>query len=138
MADEPITFVGTDAASARIAQLQARYGMDDRYVEMDRRIKVLSDWLDDANSHRDPEARTWGRLAKLAEESGEVVEAYIGFTGQNPRKGNTHVMGDVLKELMDVALTALQAYHHLTQGNVSTMQAMEAHMLYQLQRVGLE
>ena len=137
MTDEPITFVGTEAANARIAQLHARYGVD-RYMEMDRRIKVLSDWLDSANAHRDPEARTWGRLAKLAEESGEVVEAYIGFTGQNPRKGNTHLLGDVLKELMDVALTALQAYHHLTQGNVSTMAELEAHMLYQLQRVGLE
>ena len=78
MTDEPITFVGTEAANARITELQTHYGGLDRYIEMDRRIKVLSDWLDDANAHRDPEARTWGRLAKLAEESGEVVEAYIG------------------------------------------------------------
>ena len=79
------------------------------------RIAALSRWIDaaSANAARDPEAATWGRLAKVAEEAGEVIAAYIGATGQNPRKGVTHTMGDVRRELLDVALTALCAVEHL-------------------------
>lgn len=78
------------------------------------RLIALSTWLDASNAHRDPEAVTWGRLAKLTEEAGEVVSAYIGFVGQNPRKGVTHDRDDVLSELLDVAVTALGAYEHLS------------------------
>lgn len=77
-------------------------------------LVALSKWIDAANAHRDPEAVTWGRLAKLAEEGGEVIEAFIGATGQNPRKGITHTIADVGDELLDVAITALGAYEHLT------------------------
>lgn len=77
-------------------------------------LVALSRWIDAGNAHRDPEAVTWGRLAKLAEEQGEVIAAYIGATGQNPRKGVTHTMEDVQKELLDVAITALGAYEHIT------------------------
>src|SRR5690606_27936114 len=66
------------------------------------------------NAHRDPEAVTWGRIAKLTEESGEVIAAFIGATGQNPRKGVTHTVEDVIAELLDVAVTALGAVEHLT------------------------
>lgn len=51
---------------------------------------------------------------KVGEEFGEAVAAYIGMTGQNPRKGVTHTMDDLLGELADVALTALTAMQHLT------------------------
>lgn len=78
------------------------------------RLVALSTWLDASNAHRDPEAVTWGRLAKLTEEAGEVVSAYIGLVGQNPRKGITHDRDDVLSELLDVAVTALGAYEHLS------------------------
>ncbi|WP_240917785.1 MazG-like family protein [Phycicoccus sp. HDW14] len=57
---------------------------------------------------------TWARVAKIAEECGEVVAAYIGVTGQNPRKGVAGSMDDVVDELLDVALTALAAVEHLT------------------------
>lgn len=50
------------------------------------------------------------KILKVQEEAGEVAEAYIGALGVNPRKGNTHTMGDVAGELIDVALTALVAY----------------------------
>lgn len=76
-------------------------------------LVALSKWIDAGNAHRDPEAITWGRLAKLTEESGEVVAAYIGATGQNPRKGVTHDLDQVGKELLDVAITALGALEHL-------------------------
>jgi hypothetical protein len=73
----------------------------------------LSEWIDNSNKHRDAEAVTWGRLAKIMEEGGEVIAAYIGYTGQNPRKGVTHSKEDVMDELLDVAVTALGAWEHL-------------------------
>ena len=50
-------------------------------------LVALSEWIDAGNAHRDPEAVTWGRLAKVAEEGGEVVAAYIGATGRIPARG---------------------------------------------------
>lgn len=73
----------------------------------------LSEWIDVAQGDRDAEAVTWGRVSKVAEECGEVIAAYIGATGQNPRKGRTHSVGDVQDELLDVAVTALAAIAHL-------------------------
>ncbi len=73
----------------------------------------LSEWIDAGNAHRDPEARTWGRIAKIGEECGEAIEAFLALTGQNPRKGVTGVADDVVEELLDVAVTALGAIEHL-------------------------
>jgi hypothetical protein len=79
----------------------------------------LSEWIDAGNADRAPEAVSWGRLAKITEEAGEVIAAFIGMTGQNPRKGITHTVQDVVDELLDVAVTALGAYEHL-QGHQGT------------------
>ncbi|GAB2750212.1 MazG-like family protein [Streptomyces bullii] len=54
------------------------------------------------------------RILKLSEEVGEVAEAVIGATGQNPRKGVTHSWDDVQAELCDVVITALVALRTLT------------------------
>ncbi|MFJ6663923.1 MULTISPECIES: MazG-like family protein [unclassified Streptomyces] len=54
------------------------------------------------------------RILKLSEETGEVAEAVIGATGQNPRKGVTHTWDDVQAELCDVVITALVALRTLT------------------------
>src|SRR5690606_37860926 len=54
------------------------------------------------------------RMMKLSEEVGEVAEAVIGATGQNPRKGVSHTWDDVRSELCDVAITALVALRTLT------------------------
>ncbi|EMF02238.1 hypothetical protein H340_02019 [Streptomyces mobaraensis NBRC 13819 = DSM 40847] len=54
------------------------------------------------------------RLIKLSEEVGEVHQAYIGMTGQNPRKGVTHDRSDVAAELCDVIITAATALHLFT------------------------
>lgn len=54
------------------------------------------------------------RILKLSEEVGEVSEAVIGATGQNPRKGVTHTWDDVQAELCDVVITALVALRTLT------------------------
>lgn len=107
--------------------------------EMDRGLEVVSRWIDEApgNAERDPEALTWGRLAKVSEESGEVIAAYIGVTGQNPRKGFSDTMDHVAEELLDVALTALCAYAHVRPEDPSPMRAFEAHLRARMARVGL-
>ena len=80
-------------------------------------ITRVSRWIDmaPANVARDREAATWGRLAKIQEEAGEVIAAFIAYTGQNPRKPQkVDGLNEVARELLDVALTALAAYEHLT------------------------
>ena len=54
------------------------------------------------------------RLMKVIEEAGEVSAAYIGVTGQNPRKGVTHTRADVADELCDVIIAATVALHSFT------------------------
>lgn len=49
------------------------------------------------------------QMLKIMEEVGEVASAWFGCHGMNKRKGVTHEIGDVLKELADVAITALIA-----------------------------
>lgn len=89
------------------------------------RLVALSEWIDAGNAHRDPEAVSWGRIAKLTEEAGEVISAFIGATGQNPRKGVTNSMDEVLDELLDVAVTALGAYEHLDGHQGRSLDALE-------------
>lgn len=96
------------------------------HVAAARRLVALSRRIDAGNAHRGPEAVTWGRLAKLTEESGEAIAAYIGATGQNPRKGVTHTIDDVLAELLDVAVTALGAYEHLDGHQGRALTALDA------------
>ncbi|WP_433855142.1 MazG-like family protein [Streptomyces kronopolitis] len=67
-------------------------------------------WLNSTNAASDHE--TAMRLMKLTEEAGEVMQAYIGLQGQNPRKGQTHTADDVAAELCDVILTAAVALEH--------------------------
>lgn len=68
----------------------------------------------------EPFAQDWARIAKIMEEGGEAVAAFIGATQQNPRKGNTHEMNDVLIELADTVLTALYALQHFTKNSAVT------------------
>lgn len=102
-------------------------------------LALLSAWIDahPANAARDPEARLWGRLAKIQEEAGEVIAATIGATGQNPRKGVTHTMDDVARELLDVAVTALAAYEHVTGNQANCMDALQMHVAALIKRAGL-
>lgn len=91
-----------------------------------QKLADLSQWIDDANlaAGRNPEALTWGRLAKLQEEAGEVVAAFIGVTGQNPRKGITHTMDNVQDEVLDVIITGLAALEHLTGNRGDALQML--------------
>ncbi|MFF3242366.1 MazG-like family protein [Streptomyces sp. NPDC002870] len=73
----------------------------------------LHAWLD-AESELPPQQETLLRMLKLSEEVGEVAQAIIGATGQNPRKGSTHSWQDVESELCDVIITAMVALRTLT------------------------
>lgn len=89
-------------------------------VEVDR-------WLDTQVPHSyavNMLAQDWARIAKVQEEAGEVVAAFIGATGQNPRKGITHDMNDVISELGDVAFTAILAILHFTKDPVATEEVL--------------
>jgi hypothetical protein len=63
------------------------------------------------------------RLIKVAEESGEASAAYIGMTGQNPRKGITHTSADVADELCDVIIAAAVALHSFTGSPAAVLNA---------------
>lgn len=93
-----------------------------------QRLAQFSQWIDNAQGLRDAEAITWGRLAKVSEECGEVIEAWIGVTNQNPRKGVTHTRDDVAKELLDVAVTALAAYEHMVGNRGDSLSALFNHI----------
>ncbi|MEV5526798.1 MazG-like family protein [Streptomyces prunicolor] len=71
------------------------------------------------------------RMLKLSEEVGEVAEAVIGATGQNPRKGVTHTWDDVQAELCDVVITALVALRTLTP---DTRQVFTRHLARVMER----
>lgn len=76
-------------------------------------IDDLWTWLDANRAHGGQEGLLL-RMLKLSEEVGEVAQAVIGATGQNPRKGITHTWEDVQGELCDVVITALVALRTLT------------------------
>ncbi|WP_046728625.1 MazG-like family protein [Streptomyces humi] len=76
-------------------------------------VEDLWTWLD-ADRRHDGETGLVLRMLKLTEEVGEVAQAVIGATGQNPRKGVTHSWEDVQGELCDVVITALVALRTLT------------------------
>ncbi|MFE2497138.1 MazG-like family protein [Streptomyces scopuliridis] len=75
-------------------------------------IRDLTAWVDANNGRSEHEIAM--RLLKVTEEAGEVASAYIGMTGQNPRKGVTHTLADVQGELCDVILTAAVALASLS------------------------
>ena len=77
-----------------------------------RHAATLTAWLDAANPRTDHEIAC--RVMKLAEETGEAVAAYIGMTGQNPRKGKCASLDDLTAELCDVIVTAMVALATVT------------------------
>jgi NTP pyrophosphatase (non-canonical NTP hydrolase) len=76
-------------------------------------VSRLHAWLEADQPHGGREGLLL-RMLKLQEEVGEVAQAVIGVTGQNPRKGITHTWDDVGSELCDVVVTALVALRTLT------------------------
>ncbi|MEV7389454.1 MazG-like family protein [Streptomyces sp. NPDC091215] len=69
------------------------------------------------------EHETAMRLMKVTEEAGEATAAYIGMTGQNPRKNITHTTADVAGELCDVIIAATVALHSFTDSPAADLTA---------------
>lgn len=98
----------------RLGDLSTRCPTPDLFTA----VADITAWLDACNPvgpHEDSM-----RVLKLTEEAGEAAAAYIGMVGQNPRKGVTHTLDDLLGELADVAITALCAIQHFTRDETVT------------------
>ncbi|KWT63165.1 hypothetical protein ADL21_04510 [Streptomyces albus subsp. albus] len=85
-------------------------------------VRAVTAWLDAHNGTGEDE--TAARLLKVGEELGEAVQAYLGSTGQNPRKGITHTRADVAAELCDVILAAAVSLGNFTDDPAHTLNAV--------------
>lgn len=86
-------------------------------------IEAIDRWIDAGVSPSYQEQRLaldWSRIGKISEELGEVTDALIGCTGQNPRKGYYSSLEAVTRELADVAWTAIFAIQHFTKDETET------------------
>lgn len=91
-----------------------------------RQLAEISAWIDQHNTDSTPrESLMLRTIVKLGEEVGEVAEAVIGCLGQNPRKGVTHSLDDVVAELLDVAVTALGAIESINGNNGTALTLLE-------------
>lgn len=100
-------------------------------TDMRDELGLLVEWMDAdldgevaARYKGQPLAQDWARVAKVSEEVGEAIDALIGITGQNPRKGEYGDVNDLLTELADVALTGLYAIQHFTKDVDSTLDTL--------------
>lgn len=92
-------------------------------------IRDVDTWLDAEVSpgyQGQPLAQDWARVTKVAEEVGEAIDALIGCTGQNPRKGHYGSAEDLLGELADVAVTGMFAIQHFTKDERRTFAVVMA------------
>jgi NTP pyrophosphatase (non-canonical NTP hydrolase) len=103
---------------------------NDRAADLWSGIDDLWTWLDRIDPLDGKEGMLLCML-KLSEEVGEVAQAVIGVTGQNPRKGVTHTWDDVQGELCDVVITALVALRTLTP---DTQQVFTRHLARVMER----
>ncbi|RAG82076.1 hypothetical protein DN069_29735 [Streptacidiphilus pinicola] len=76
-------------------------------------VAELNQWLTQ-DSQLPEETQKILQILKITEEAGEVAEAVIGATGQNPRKGFSHSWEDVEQELCDVIITSMVALTRIT------------------------
>lgn len=102
-------------------------------VPLWRHVATLVAWLDAANPRTDHEVAC--RVMKLAEETGEAVSAYIGMTGQNPRKGVCATRDDLTGELCDVIVTAMVALATITGTAAGAETRLQAHLTARFTRL---
>jgi phosphoribosyl-ATP pyrophosphohydrolase len=95
-------------------------------------LRITDNWLDTKVSElylEQPLAQDWARISKIGEEYGEAVQAFIGATGQNPRKGFNANSDDVLDELADVVFTGLCAMQHFTKDTAKVNRILSARLM---------
>lgn len=100
-------------------------------------IVFIDRWLDANVSEQykqQPLAQDWARVVKAFEEKGEAVEALVGMTGQNPRKGYTHSQTDLLAEMADWALTAIFGIQHFTKDIHGTEYILQQRLAYRVEK----
>lgn len=103
-------------------------------------IERLDVWLDANVSEAykaQPLAQDWARITKVAEELGEAIQAFIGYTGQNPRKGFQGSKTDMLNEMADVIITGQLCIQHFTKDARSTEFIINNRWAYRMQKAGL-
>lgn len=100
------------------------------YEDAVARLIGVSLWIDEANAHRHPDTNLWSRVSKAAEEGGEAMDALRGFLGENPRKGQTCGIEDVVAELLDTAVSALGAIEHITGHDGTSFARLVEHIEY--------
>jgi hypothetical protein len=105
-------------------QLERILAVNEALWEHVRRVLAMVDQANPRTSHE-----VAMRLLKIGEEAGEVAAAYIGATGQNPRKGVTHDLDDVIGECFDTAVTALVAASTLAGDTAAARAALDAHLV---------
>ena len=101
-------------------------------------VTLIDDHLDSGCGelyHKQPLAQDWARVCKVVEEAGEVVDALIGWTEQNPRKGEYSSPEEMYKELCDVALTAIFALQHFTKDAARTNSLLTQHLVFLKERL---
>jgi NTP pyrophosphatase (non-canonical NTP hydrolase) len=101
-------------------------------------VTMIDDWLDSqvAKGYQEqPLAQDWARVAKATEEAGEAVDALIRMTGQNPRKGTSGTLEELLGELADVAWTGVFAIQHFTKDAAVTDEVLRGRLTRILDRV---
>jgi NTP pyrophosphatase (non-canonical NTP hydrolase) len=99
---------------------------------MELAIKKIVQHLDEHNGCDETEQGL--RILKIGEEFGEAAAAWIGYVGQNPRKGVTAELSDVGHELADIAVTTLVALASL---GFDPVASLEEKLDYVCERVGL-
>ena len=104
-------------------------------------LAMIVEWMDDDLDTnvssvylKQPLAQDWARVAKIGEEAGEAIDALIGVTGQNPRKGTYGSPTELFDELADAALTAMYALQHFTKDRDVTLEIVLERARYHKQR----
>lgn len=107
---------------------------DSQLTVLKYQVERVTRWLDE-HQIITPEADDALRVGKLLEEGGEAMQKYIGWIGQNPRKGVINTKYEFLEEVADSAMTALCCIQHFTQDIEETFNIMFNRARYVKQRV---
>lgn len=96
-------------------------------------IHELVLWLDDGKARSPQEILL--RALKLQEEAGELAEAIINVSGQNPRKPKTKTLEDVAAEAVDCAVTALVFLETISPNNDTARRFFNGRLEYLRDRI---